>query len=350
MSYKNKMKKILKKLSLIAAAFAASCAVSIGASAASFSVDKQNIILTVGQTISLNVAGDEDLELTVSSECASVAKATFDSDNNTVTIKSNGFGSAVITLRNTLDSSDYKYIRVQCTAASVTGIYGYFDSTQKYKYLETSDGTKATGWCNVNGKTVYFYPNGVMESYTGPIMSKNKLYFLQDGEYTGEVYDAYLFEIFNNNMPIAENAYDFYKESIARYGKSNVKVSLSSGSKEVVITVPSYMPGFPWGANGQYYFSNGEGIVPKGKIKLSGYEFSGKVFMTMNQSDDELYKSTQTASYVKKAMFDAFGKNCTTITSSSGTKIYRWEKIGKEKVSVDIMIKDSGILLEIYYP
>lgn len=346
------MKKLIKKLSLVAAAFLASCAVSIGASAASFSVDKQNIILTVGQTMDVSISGNEDLELKVSSECASVAKGTYNADTNTVTIKANGFGVAVVTLRNTLDSSDYKYIHVKCSPATVTGTYGYFDTTSKYKYFETSDGTKAAGWNSINGSSVYFYPNGVMESYTGPIMSKNKLYFLQNGEYTGEVYDAYLFEIFNNNMPIAENALDFYKDSVARYGKDNVKVSRSSGSKEVVITVPSYMPGFPWGNNGQYYFSNGEGIVPSGKIKLSDYEFSGKVFMTMkaSQSSDEVYKSTLTASYVKKAMFDAFGKNCKTLNTSSGNKIYRWLEVGKEKVSVDILVRDSGLLVEVYYP
>lgn len=344
------MKNILKKAAVLFVFAAVLCLLPVEASAASFYVKRQNIILTAGQTMDIAVEGNPGINIAVKSECASVAKGTYDAQTGLLTIKANDFGEAVLTLTNTDDTSDFQYLYVKINAPSASGTFKTFERFPNYKYFELDGGTKATGWKNINGKTCYFYPNGVMETYTGPVMSKNKLYFLNDGVYSGEIYDAYIFEVFNNNMPIADNALDFYKDSVSRYGKENVKVSRSSGNNEVVITVPSYMPGFPWGAKGQYYFSDGTGVVPEGAIRLSKYEFSGKVFMITGGYDDELYNETQKASYVKRALFNAFGKNCRVLYTESEEKIYRWTGVGAEKADVDMMEKNNSLIFEIYYP
>lgn len=336
------MNKKLKKAVSTVTALCTACVMAINAAA--FTLGNSTVYVTSGDTVEIPVYGADDLA--VLSQCASVAKGTYNKDTETITLNAKDFGETTLLVYEKADKSDRQYIYVKSSAPSVTGNFKTLG--RYYQRFKLDDGSYAKGWYSINGNTYYFYPNGIAELYTGPIMHKNKLYFLENGVYTGEVFDAYIFEIINNNMPVEEDCPDFYNSCCARYGVENVTKEWNDNG-DIVITAQSYMPGFPWGAKGKYYFSK-EGSEPVGDTpeELRGYTFSNKVTYTMTGYGDALFKSTLKSLYVRKAMFDAFGKNCKTYKTTSGNKLYRWTGVGKEKATVDAIVRSNRVDFSIY--
>ncbi|MGN0695440.1 MAG: hypothetical protein ACI4J5_01600 [Oscillospiraceae bacterium] len=340
------MKKNLKKAVRAAAALCAACVMAINAAAASFTLGENNVNITAGETVEIPVYGADELKITP--QCASVANAVYNSETGTITLKANDFGETVLLVYDPDDKSDRDYIYVKSAAPAAQGTFKTLG--KYYQRFKLSDGTYAKGWYSIAGNTYYFYPNGIAELYTGPIMHKNKLYFVQNGVYTGEIFDAYIFEVLNNNLPVDDDCEVFYNTACERYGAENVTKEWADNG-DIIITAQSYMPGFPWGSKGKYYFSK-EGSVPSGDVptELAGYTFSDKVTYSMGGYDDALFKSTLKSLYVRKALFEAFGKNCKAYKKSSGLVYYRWTGVGKEKANVDLVINSSSLDFTIYIP
>ncbi len=326
----------VKAAAVILAAAAALWIAAIAPSAASFYLETNNVNIAAGETAVVNVRGSVSLK--VASDCSSV-KGEYIPDTGSVLITAKDFGAAVLTVYNTENTKDRDMIYVTSQPASVGGSFKKLG--RYYSRFKLSSGGYAKGWFSPDGSGAYYaYPNGITELYTGPIMYKNKLYFLSEGRFSGEVFDAYIFEVFNNNMPIPENCAEFYSQAASRYGAENV--TLERTDSAIVVTAQSYVPGFPWGAKGKYYF---EGDTPSEDFTehLSEYTFSDKVTYHLGGNSEAMYKSTMKSLYVRKALYDAFGKNCKAYKSKSGTIIYRWTSVGKEKAVVDLVIGSDSL-------
>ena len=340
------MKKKLKKAVSTAAALCAACVIAINAAAASFSLAENNVNITAGNTVEIPVYGADDLK--TAPQCASLASAVYNKETGTITVKANDFGETVILVYDPDDKSDREYIYVKSAAPAAEGTFKTLG--KYYQRFKLKNGSYAKGWYSINGNTYYFYPNGIAELYTGPIMHKNKLYFVQNGVYTGEIFDAYIFEVINNNLPVDDDCEAFYNTACERYGAENVKKEWA-GNGDIIITAQSYMPGFPWGAKGKYYFSKeGSEVSGDTPTDLAGYTFKNKVKYSLGGYDDALYKSTLKSLYVRKALFEAFGKNCKAYKKSSGQVYYRWTGVGKEKANVDLIINSSSLDFTVYIP
>lgn len=338
------MNKNLKKAVSAAAALCTACVMAINAAA--FTLGNTNISVTAGDSVEIPVYDAEDI--TVLSQCPTVANGVYNKASGTITLNARDFGETVLLVYNTADKSDKQYIYVKSAAPSAVGTFKTLG--RYYQRFKLEDGSYAKGWCSINGQTYYFYPNGIAELYTGPIMHRNRLYFVENGIYTGETFDAYIFEVINNNLPVEDDCLQFYNSCCARYGAANVKKEWTDDG-DIVITAQSYMPGFPWGAKGKYYFSK-EGSEPSGDspIELSGYTFTDKVTYSLGGYDDALFKSTMKSLYVRKALYEAFGRNCKAYRTASGKKLYRWTGVGKEKARVDLMINSDSLDFTVYIP
>ena len=292
------MKKIIKLSAALIVMLAAVYMTAFSASAATFKIERSNVSLTAGESISIPVTTSKNLK--VRSECASVAKGVYDSSLGCITVTAKDFGEVILTVYAADNTKDRDYIYVRSSAAQASGKFTYLG--RYYQRFKLSGGGYAKGWQSINGDTYYFYPNGVVETYTGPIMSKNRLYFLDNGRYTGEIFEAYIFEVLNNNMPVPDDCAEFYEQACSRYGAANVRKEWTSDGC-IAITAQSYMPGFPWGAKGTYYFSGESEEEPSGEPQnLYGFTFDNRVTYSLGSYTDSMYKSTLKSLYVRKAL------------------------------------------------
>lgn len=338
------MKTFLKISAALTVMITALLITPLTASAASFGIENKTVVLSAGQTVDIPVI--TDAELKVRSECASVAKGVYDSSRSCITVTAKDFGEVRLLVYNAKNTKDKDYITVRSAAAAASGKFTYLG--RYYQRFKLSSGGYAKGWRSINGDTYYFYPNGIAETYTGPIMSKNKLYFLENGKFNGEIYDAYIFEVLNNNMPVPDDCAEFYSQACGRYGAENVKKRWTDAGS-IAITVQSYMPGFPWGAKGTYYFTGETSEEPVGEpAELSGFTFDNYATYSLTGYTDSMYKSTMKSLYVRKALFDAFGTNCKGYVKKDGSKVFRWKNVGKERAVVDVSLKSDRVDFEIY--
>ena len=313
--------------------------VNVFAEKSDFTLDKNSCSVTSGKRTSVAVSGTGEIKAVSLNKY--VAEANYDLSSGKIIIKGNDYGTVKIKVYSSSDKSNIQYITVN---VKIPTISGNWEKNGDFDMFKTDGGEYASGWNIIDGKTYYFYPNGVLNN-DKEIVYGGKLYTISKSGKITKVKDKYhVFNVCSRTEAMPSAAEKIEDKILKTYGKDYCNTVWDKKTETLTFDTLYPLPS-------TYYFESC-GIVCKSdkdlsdsdKFDAADFKFAKELLITVNTSDfSEQEKSFYEKETILEALSKCYGKAYKSCTDKSDAdSAYYWSGVGAEKATVSIYFYSTG--------